>query len=78
MVEDLDLGLDVVVDGLPAERPAARLTGLSFVLEDFLVEELLPAELREELVALPVDPFDRRGALAPRLGIFAPERRASL
>jgi hypothetical protein len=41
------------------------------------MEELLPEDLRDVLVAFRVAFFDNLGALAPFLGILAPERRAS-
>ena len=59
------------------ERPIARLLPLRLGL-------LLPGDLRvegllvEELLRLLVEPVAVLGALAPRLGIFAPDRRASL
>lgn len=78
---ELEPLLDVVeLFALPAALlPRVRLEDLSLSLVDFRVDELFPASFLDELVELLVDPFDARfGALAPCLGIFAPERRASL
>ncbi len=71
--------VNVDADRVVFRAAPVRLVVLSLVLFDLRVDELLPAEFLRGLVALRSALLDARfGALAPRFGIFAPERRASL